>query len=60
MRVLLTLPIQAAAILTVASVVAWVAWVKTTYAYPVRTQVEKPITISATTIAVTRSRRCRG
>jgi hypothetical protein len=36
--VLLTLPIQAAAILTVASVVAWVAWVKTTYAYPVRTR----------------------
>src|SRR5690242_10777888 len=36
--VLLTLPIQAAAILTVASVVAWVAWMKTTYAYPVRSR----------------------
>jgi hypothetical protein len=36
--VLLTLPIQAAGILTVASVLAWVAWVKTTYAYPVRTR----------------------
>jgi hypothetical protein len=36
--VLLTLPIQAAAILTIASVVAWVAWIRTTYAYPVRTR----------------------
>jgi hypothetical protein len=36
--VLLTLPIQAALILTIASVVAWVAWVRTTYAYPVRTR----------------------
>jgi hypothetical protein len=36
--VLLTLPIQAALILTVASVVAWVAWMRTTYAYPVRTR----------------------
>jgi hypothetical protein len=36
--VLLTLPIQAAGILTVASVVAWVAWLRTTYAYPVRTR----------------------
>ncbi|MFD3403632.1 HXXEE domain-containing protein [Kribbella sp. NPDC058693] len=36
--VLATLPIQAALILTVASVVAWVAWMRTTYAYPVRTR----------------------
>lgn len=36
--VLLTLPIQAALILTVASVVAYLAWMKTTYAYPVRTR----------------------
>ncbi|WP_410611216.1 hypothetical protein [Amycolatopsis sp. lyj-109] len=36
--VLLTLPIPAAGILTVASVAAWVAWMKTTYAYPVRTR----------------------
>ena len=36
--VLLTLPLQAAAILTVASVMAYVAWMKTTYAYPVRTR----------------------
>jgi hypothetical protein len=36
--VLLTLPIQAGLILTVASVVAWVAWMKTTYAYPIRTR----------------------
>jgi hypothetical protein len=34
----LTMPIQVATILTVASVVAWVAWLKTTYAYPVRTR----------------------
>jgi hypothetical protein len=34
----LTMPIQVAIILTVASVVAWVAWLKTTYAYPVRTR----------------------
>jgi len=36
--VLLTLPIPAAGILTVASVAAWLAWMKTTYAYPVRTR----------------------
>ncbi|GAA1649075.1 hypothetical protein GCM10009744_45630 [Kribbella alba] len=36
--VLLTLPIQAALILTVASAVAWIAWIRTTYAYPVRTR----------------------
>jgi hypothetical protein len=36
--VLLTLPIPAAGILTVASVAAWVAWMKTTYDYPVRTR----------------------
>jgi hypothetical protein len=36
--VLLTLPIQAAAILTTASLVAWIAWIRTTYAYPVRTR----------------------
>jgi hypothetical protein len=36
--VLTTLPIQAALILTVASVVAWIAWIRTTYAYPVRTR----------------------
>jgi hypothetical protein len=34
----LTMPIQVAGILTVASVVAWVAWLKTTYAYPVRSR----------------------
>jgi Protein of unknown function with HXXEE motif len=33
--VLLTLPIQAALILTLASVLAWVGWVATNYAYPV-------------------------
>ena len=36
--VLLTLPIPAAGILVVASVVAFVAWMRTTYAYPVRTR----------------------
>ena len=36
--VLLTLPIPAAVILTVAAVVAFVAWLRTTYAYPVRTR----------------------
>jgi hypothetical protein len=36
--VLLTLPIPAAVILTVASVVAFIAWMRTTYAYPVRTR----------------------
>jgi hypothetical protein len=36
--VLITLPIQVGLILTVASVVAWVAWIRTTYAYPVRTR----------------------
>jgi hypothetical protein len=36
--VLLTLPIPAAVILVVASVVAFVAWMRTTYAYPVRTR----------------------
>jgi len=34
----LTMPIQVAGILTVASAVAWVAWLRTTYAYPVRTR----------------------
>ncbi|MGW6281347.1 HXXEE domain-containing protein [Kribbella sp. NPDC055071] len=36
--VLTTLPIPAALILTVASAVAWIAWLRTTYAYPVRTR----------------------
>src|SRR5262245_66647126 len=36
--VLLTLPIQAAFILTVAAVIAWVGWIKTTYAHPVRSR----------------------
>ncbi|MDQ3715801.1 MAG: HXXEE domain-containing protein [Actinomycetota bacterium] len=36
--VLTTLPIQAAAILTVASVLAFLGWVFTTYAYPVRSR----------------------
>jgi hypothetical protein len=35
---LLTMPIQVGAILTVASAVAWIAWIRTTYAYPVRTR----------------------
>ena len=34
--VLLTLPIQAAVILTVASALAFVGWIKTTYAHPVQ------------------------
>jgi hypothetical protein len=33
--VLLTLPTQAAVILTLAGVLAWVAWMRTTYAHPV-------------------------
>jgi Protein of unknown function with HXXEE motif len=36
--VLLTLPIQAAVILTVASAGAWVGWMKTTYAHPVQSR----------------------
>jgi hypothetical protein len=36
--VLLTLPIQAGLILTTASVLAWIAWMRTTYAHPVRTR----------------------
>src|SRR5262245_6645308 len=36
--VLLTLPIQAAFILTLAAVLAWVAWIKTTYAHPVKSR----------------------
>jgi hypothetical protein len=35
---LLTMPIQVGAILTVASAAAWIAWIRTTYAYPVRTR----------------------
>src|SRR5438132_14380990 len=34
--VLTTLPIQAAFILTLSGVLAWLAWIRTTYAYPVR------------------------
>jgi len=36
--VLLTLPIQAAFILTLAAVLGWVAWIKTTYARPVKSR----------------------
>jgi hypothetical protein len=36
--VLVTLPIQAAFILTVAAVLAWVGWIKTTYAHPVKSR----------------------
>src|SRR5215813_12547592 len=36
--VLLTLPIQAAFILTLAAVLAWVGWIKTTYAHPVKSR----------------------
>src|SRR5215831_19491991 len=36
--VLLILPIQAAFILTVAAVLGWVAWIKTTYARPVNSR----------------------
>jgi len=36
--VLLTLPIQAAFILTLAAILAWVAWIKTTYAHPVKSR----------------------
>jgi hypothetical protein len=36
--VLLTLPVQAAVILTVASVAAWMGWMKTTYAHPVQSR----------------------
>ena len=36
--VLLTLPIQAAIILTVASVLAWIGWIRTNYAYPVQSR----------------------
>src|SRR5262245_11887016 len=36
--VLLTLPIQAAFILTLAAVLAWMGWIKTTYAHPVKSR----------------------
>jgi len=36
--VLLTLPIQAAIILTLASGLAWIGWIKTNYAYPVQSR----------------------
>jgi hypothetical protein len=36
--VLLTLPIQAAFILTLAAALAWVGWVRTNYAYPVKSR----------------------
>src|SRR5207302_2076639 len=35
---LTTLPIQAAFILTFSGVLAWLAWIRTTYAYPVRSR----------------------
>src|SRR6266545_4511050 len=36
--VLTTLPIQAVFILTLSGVLAWLAWIRTTYAYPVRSR----------------------
>jgi hypothetical protein len=36
--VLTTLPIQAAFILTLSGVLAWLGWMRTTYAYPVRSR----------------------